>query len=445
MFEEYSANARFANFNQVEDYLDSLGLFHMDFGLERMYKAVNALFPEGCPFKVAQVVGTNGKGSTSHFLASIVGAHNIKNGLFTSPHLLTVRERVRVGRHMLPEEEWTVCANIVDAVQSKKEKERLTYFEFVTVLALVAFARAKVEFAVLEAGLGGEFDATSAIFAEILLFTPISIDHQQILGEKLSEIAATKAGAIKPGQILLTAGQEPEVLDILKAKAAENGGKLLKPSPGQSFNYPLGLLGYQQKDNARLALAAFSLLAQKHGWILRKPALLRGFKRTYVPGRMQLINPVFELPAQLLDGAHNLQSFEALEKNLHNYGIRPRAIIFSCMNDKNLGSLLPKLPGWTDGPIYIPPIANNQRAASPKELTDKIGPRAIPAKNLQEAIKLADKTPPAALPQPRQPAYLPEHLQSPVLICGSLYLLGEFFKLHPGLLDPTRRSGKILK
>ncbi len=437
MFEKYTQNSRFANYPELEKYLAGLGLFHMNFGLERVQKALNVFFPQGLPFKAAQVIGTNGKGSTSHFLASIAGAHDIKDGLFTSPHLLTMRERVLVSGRMLPEEEWTLCANIVDAVQSKNPKEALTYFEFIFVLALVAFCRADVEFAVLEAGLGGEFDATSAVFAEILIFTPINFDHQNILGETLTEIAGTKAEAIKLNQILITAEQNPTVLAVLKAKASERGNKLLKPAQGQKFNYPLGLLGYHQKENAQLALTAFSLLANKYGWILRKPALLRGFKRAHIPGRMQLIGPMLEHPPLLLDGAHNIHSFEALEKNLTIYGLHPRAIIFSCMNDKNLGTVLPKLATWTEGPIYIPPVENNPRAASPQKLAKEIGPKAHPVQNIKEALKLAYKAPAPAASKPGARASLPDYLQSPVLICGSLYLLGDFFKLHPGLLEPA--------
>lgn len=437
MFERYFQNSRFANYPELENYLAGLGLFQMNFGLKRIQKALAVLFPEGYPFKTAQVIGTNGKGSTSHFLASIAGAHNIKDGLFTSPHLLTMRERILVSGRMLPEEEWTICANIVDAVQSKEPQDALTYFEFVFALALVAFCRAGVEFAVLEAGLGGEFDATSAASAEILIFTPINLDHQNILGESLTEIAGTKAGAIKPNQIVITAEQNPTVLAVLKAKALEMGNKLLKPAQGQKFNYPLGLMGYHQKENAQLALAAFSLLANKYGWILRKPALLRGFKRAHIPGRMQMVGPMFDRPPLLLDGAHNIHSFEALEKNLEIYGLRPRAIIFSCMNDKNLGTVLPKLSTWTDGPIYVPPVENNPRTARPQELAVKIGPRAQPVQNIKEALNLAYKVPASTASNPGTGGLLPEHLQSPVLICGSLYLLGDFFKLRPGLLEPA--------
>lgn len=438
MFAKFASNSRFSCYSELEKHLDRLGQFHMDFGLERIQTVLQLLFPEGYNFKLAQVVGTNGKGSTATFLASVAKAHAIKSGLFTSPHLLSLRERVHIDAKMLSEEEWTCYANIVDAAQSKIEKEQLTYFEFVFALALVAFAKGDVGFAVLEAGLGGEFDATSAIFSDILIFTPISFDHEHILGAQLSEIASTKAGAIKPDQMLLTAEQEPEVLTILKSIAHEKGNKLLKTSVAPHFKYPLGLLGYQQKDNAMQALGAYSMLAKKFGWPLRKPAMARGLKRAHLPGRLQVVPPLFERPALLLDGAHNLHAFDALERNLDIYGIRPRAIIFSCMTDKNLDSVFHKLADWTEGPIFIPPIKNNPRAVDPTELASKIGPKAIPVNSLKEALGMIRKLATPALPLPRQPKYLPDDLQSPILICGSLYLLGDFFELHPGLLAPAR-------
>lgn len=437
MFATLSFNNRFSDYSKLKAHLNSLGQFHMDFGLERIQNVLQLLFPDGYKFKVAQVIGTNGKGSTATFLASVAKAHAIKSGLFTSPHLLSLRERIHIDGKMLTEEEWTFCANIVDGAQSKIEREQLTYFEFVCALALVAFARKSVKFAVLEAGLGGEFDATSAIFADILLFTPISFDHEHILGKELSEIVKTKAGAIKPNQMLLTAEQEPEVLTILKAIAQEKGSKLLKPALVRGLTYPPMPLGYQQKDNALQALGAYSMLAKKFDWPLRKPAMIRGLKHAHIPGRLQLVPPLFERPALLLDGAHNIHSFDALERNLNIYGIRPRAIIFSCMNDKNLDLVFHKLPEWTEGPILIPSIKNNPRAASPMELATKIGPKAIPVNSLKEALRMTEKFAPPALPQPRQPEYLSEDLQSPVLICGSLYLLGDFFELHPGLIEPA--------
>lgn len=438
MFEQLKAHCRFHSYTQFEAYLNSLGLFHMDFELDRIKLAVSKLFPKGLPYHTAQIIGTNGKGSTAHFLASLARAHALPDGLFTSPHLLTLRERIRVRGQMLPEAEWLVCANIVDAVQSPTSGERLTYFEFVFALALVVFARAGIKLAVLEAGLGGEYDATSAVPADLVLFTPISFDHEQILGDTLAEIAATKAGGVRPGQILLTAAQPPEALAAMKAKAGKVGNRLLKPTPNQKFNYALGMLGHQQTENALLALTGYMQLAEKLAWPVHKPAIVRALKTTFVPGRLQMINPIFEKPAILLDGAHNSHAFEALHKNISLYGLRPRCIIFNCMSDKHLDAAMPLLPLWTSGPIFIPPIENNPRACEPSRLAAELGPQAIAVDSLKEALRRAALEPALDCP-PTPQRQLPLELSSPILICGSLYLLGDFFRLHPGMLEHSPR------
>ncbi|MBQ4133556.1 MAG: bifunctional folylpolyglutamate synthase/dihydrofolate synthase [Desulfovibrionaceae bacterium] len=439
MFATFENHCRFTNYEQLEEYLNSLGLFHMDFGLERVRLALSILFPNGLPCKSAQIIGTNGKGSTAHFLASLSRAHGISAGLFTSPHLLSVRERVRVNGKQLPEAEWLACANIADAAQQQNPDAPLTYFEFVFAIALIAFARAGVKLAVLEAGLGGEYDATSAITADMVLFTPIDFDHEQILGNTLAEIAATKAGAVRPGQILLTAPQSPEALEVMRAKARVADNRLLKPSARQKFDYQLGLPGCQQSGNALLALTGYMQLAQKFSWPMYKPAIVRALKNTFIPGRMQLINPILNRPPILLDGAHHQHAFEALNKNIEAYRLRPRCLIFSCMSDKRLDAAISMLPAWTDGPIFVPPIANNPRSVCPQKLADRIGPKARPTGSLKEALHLAGQEPARACP-PTVPGGWPEELRSPVLICGSLYLLGEFFRLHPGFLEPGRQN-----
>ena len=483
MFSQFENNQSFNSFQAVQEYLDKLGLFHMDLSLTRMLNLLNRLFPKGFPFKVVQVVGTNGKGSTSHFMSALATAHAHKNGLYTSPHFVSMRERVRVNGKMLAEQEWTLCANIVAAAQSSQEDEKLTYFEFITALALIAFARAQVELAILEAGLGGKYDATSAVPADLLLITPISLDHQNVLGQELLEIAANKAGAMKPGQIIITSEQEPDVLALLKAKANALGNSLFKPvRPGSTpdeNNEPkqrpqgaavepeakstcspsssrspcsashanktpaLGMMGMQQADNSRLALAGFSHLAQKLGWPLRPPAIRRGLGGAFIPGRMQFIPALFNRPPLLLDGAHNQHSFEVLRYNLKNLGICPRAIIFSCLSDKNMDEAFASLCEWSqnnpNSPIFIPPLPNNPRAANPAELAKRIGPNAKVTESMREALHLAEQLP-TQLPKhlPKQ-ATTPKNTiapeNRPVLICGSLYLLAEFFKLHPGYLE----------
>ncbi len=461
MFSQFENTQHFASFQEVQAYLDELGLFHMDLSLGRMQNLLDRIFPKGVPFSVVQVVGTNGKGSTAHFFSSLATAHAHKNGLYTSPHFVSMRERVRVNGKMLPEQEWALCANIVANAQSNEQNKKLTYFEFITALALLAFARAQVELVILEAGLGGEYDATSAVPADLLLITPISLDHQNVLGQDILEIAANKAAAIKPGQIVITSEQQPDVLALLKSKANALGNSLFKParpnySPstkneGENSNSAhlkknahagcagakrhtppaLRMVGIQQTDNSRLALAGFTSLAQKMGWPLRPPAIQRGLGAAFIPGRMQFIPALFNRPPLLLDGAHNQHSFEMLSYNLKSLDICPRAIIFSCLGDKNMDAAFALFANWSQNnpqsPIFIPPLPNNPRAANPAELAARIGPNAKVTTCMRKALELAEQLVlPASIINPEK---------HPVLICGSLYLLAEFFKLHSGYLE----------
>ena len=212
---------RFHSFDDVQDHLDALGLFHMDFGLDRMRNALDALGLLTPPFVTVQIVGTNGKGSTSTFLSCVARAHGLKVGLYTSPHFVTPRERIRINGTMLPADRWPVLADRV-----MEAAPNLTYFEFLTALGLLAFAEAGVDLVVMEAGLGGHYDATTAMPVQAVCFTPIGMDHEKILGPTLTDIASDKSQAMRPGVPAFTAPQEAEALDCLLRTAQEKGTEL---------------------------------------------------------------------------------------------------------------------------------------------------------------------------------------------------------------------------
>ena len=226
----------FRSFEEVLSFLDGLGMFHMDFGLDRMYRAIKALRLEpgldGWQPYIVQIVGTNGKGSTSTFLASIGCAHGLKTGLYTSPHFVTPRERVRIDGKILTEEVWTDLAGTVHAAAPD-----LTYFEFVTVLGLLAFKQAGVDLVVMEAGLGGMHDATTAMAADMTCFAPIDLDHTRILGPTLTHIATDKAGAIRSGKLALTGQQADEVMAVLRREAQAAAGCSSGYSPGATCRF----------------------------------------------------------------------------------------------------------------------------------------------------------------------------------------------------------------
>lgn len=448
----------FASYTEFERYLDGLGLFRMTPGLERIQMMLARLGLTRPPFFTVQVLGTNGKGSTSTMLAELARRHGLKTGLSTSPHFLSVRERVRVDGRMLDEEDWTRLAN---ALMSQGGGE-LSYFEFVTALAVLAFAKHGVAFAVMETGLGGAYDATTAVEADLVVYTPIGLDHQAVLGPTIRHIAADKAEAIREGRPVVSALQTPEAENILRRIALERGAPLLFVDEGTAAaaegnggvcqTRPLLLAGGHQLDNARLALAAW-----RAGRAMLPPAARETMERAireqgagnleeealheaWLPGRMQHVPPMtvdggfpcsLGWPPLLLDGAHNAHSLAALGLALAGKGIAPGAVIFSCLADKNLDDMLPLVRALATGPVFVPPVKDNPRAADPADIARRIGLNAVPADSLGQALQAAS----AHMAQRMPEVFAGEGAcHNPLLVCGSLYLLGEFFSLRPDCL-----------
>lgn len=424
----------FITFDDLTRHLDARGFFRIEPGLERIRQAFGRFGLESPPFYVIQVVGTNGKGSTSTFLESLARAHGLRTGLYTSPHFVSIRERVRVNHAMLDESEWVALGN--KAVSSCPD---MTYFEFTTAVAALAFQKAKVDIAIMEAGLGGSWDATTAMRADITVFTPIDIDHASVLGNTIRAIAKDKAGAIRPETQIFSARQTPEAEDVLQTAAREKRAPLAV-SPGfpalpeavRKGETRLGIGGAYQGTNAGLALDAWRHAARALHVPEDERSVLRGLADAFIPGRFQNIPAGENMPPLLLDGAHNPHGLAALGRSLAEQGISPGAVIFSCLADKDVETIIAHLRVLSTGPMFVPPIEDNPRAMDPHILARAIGNGATASPSLEEALRLAG-------------AYTRERLagmadvsKNPVLLCGSLYLLGQFYALHPEYLDPPR-------
>lgn len=413
------AQPRFDSFANLEDYLDSLGMFHMDLGLGRIQAALDALGLTHPPYRSVQVVGTNGKGSTSTFLAEILSASGLRTGLYTSPHFVTPRERVLVDGEQLPDAAWLEAAEAALGVsQDVSPERRLTYFELITVMAAWMFRQAGCAAAVFEAGLGGAHDATSAIVHDLTVITPIGMDHVKILGPSLADIARDKAMAVRHGVPAVSAPQAPGVLEVVRRVAAEQGASLslaedVAAAHGASWPDATGMPGPHQLENLRLALAAHHLLAEAHGLPAAPEALGRAARDAFIPGRLQMVPPSTGWPAFVLDGAHNVPGLECLGAALAELGIRPDALIFACLGDKDVEAMLPLARGLTGGPIYVPGLDAPGRALEPQELAERLGDRAVPVRDMAEALRKVKGT------------------AGTVLVCGSLYLLAEVYKLRP--------------
>jgi dihydrofolate synthase/folylpolyglutamate synthase len=295
--------------------------------------------------------------------------------------------------------------------------ESLTYFEFQTCLAMVAFESAGVDLAIMEAGLGGQFDATNVFLPEMTLFTPIGMDHEAILGPTLTDIARDKAGAIHDKSLAVTGIQNAEAMIELQNRAESVGARLMyavdMADPVDASQ--LGLMGIHQTANARLALAGWRWLAASKKWRSDLECEAFGLESAFLPGRMQQV----ELDGRtiILDGAHNIHAFEALNSALIAEDIRPGAVIFTCLADKNFEPILPLLQTLTDGPFFIPGM-DNERACNPEVLAGALGAQAVAVSTMADAL---DRT---------------REVEGPVLVCGSLYLLAEFYMLYPQFLTP---------
>ncbi len=416
----------FKSYAQVINFLDELDPYAMDFGLERMEQALRVLNLTNIICPVVQIVGTNGKGSTATFLQSIARAHGVSCGLYTSPYFLSVRECILLNGQAVDEASFVTFVNDI-----YKQLGKLTYFEFITVLAVYAFVQNKVDFIILEAGLGGKLDATTAITKDIICVSSIAMDHEAILGSSLSAIALQKALAISFGINVYCVEQDNKVLNIFKQVASEKNAKLMLSTQNLPKNVELGLKGAHQEDNAMLALEAWQDVALRLACDNNELKIIQGLEQAFLAGRFQYIETKEKtLPAYiLLDGAHNAQGLEKLCFSLLQDAIIPSCIIFSCLADKNIQAIIPMLAKLHNisqkCPLIIVGLQSNKRALSSAELEDiklKLDPARQKAiytmPSLQQALDFASED-------------LKNMKQNPVLICGSLYLLGEFYKMYP--------------
>ncbi len=424
---KHHVSQRFSSWSSFSSHLDSLGLFRMKPGRSRMEQgsALLGLSHETISrMGMVHLVGTNGKGSTAAFLESIARAHGKKTGLFTSPHFISPLERIRINGRALTTSDWIDLANTIYAACPDID---FSYFELLTLMAMVAFIRANVDFVIMEAGLGGTWDSTTVFDYDLTILTPIGLDHESILGPDIETIATDKAGAIRGGQVLC-GYQEKSVEQIIRTQAdkktavfhramdhaIQRDGRLswIDHDRGEISLAPeyLGLSGAFQQKNSLLALDAWSIFTRFRGWPFLPLKCREGLACVKHPGRMQIIHGA---PTFLLDGAHNLMGLQALHASLQAMNFVADCMIFSCMEDKNIRQRLDLVKKLCAGDILIPNISNNERAINAQTLASCMGSRAIPCNTMQEALqRIADKN-------------------INVLVCGSLYLLGDFFRARP--------------
>jgi dihydrofolate synthase/folylpolyglutamate synthase len=386
-------------------------------------------------FPSIQIAGTNGKGSTAAMLDAIMRAASISTGLYTSPHLVSITERVRVGGCEISREEFARQTGRVRAA-SLSLRERTgalpTFFEQVTAIALCAFRDAHIDLAILETGLGGRLDATTAALAATVAITPVALDHQEYLGTTLAEIAAEKAAIIHPGVECVVAPQEPDALAVILArcretsvaprfatedirvKSATDDGRLratFRTNEDVYEHVTLALRGRHQLTNAAMAIALAETLRTRGFSSITRAAIVEGLESALHPGRLELVAGT---PPVLLDGAHNPAGARALRDYLDEFTApKPRTIVFGAMRDKDLSEIAAAIFPVADRLILT--SIDNPRAAAPDALREFV-PSSFDLSKLFLAHSSSDALQLAREATPRDGL---------ICVTGSLYLIGE--------------------
>lgn len=423
------------NFDESLNYLLSLGneVLAMKLGLENITTLLDALGNPQKNYLKIQIAGTNGKGSTVAFLESICVSAGIEVGATVSPHLISVTERVRINGEEISEKEFARFATTIRETSEKLvEKGELetvpTYFEQVTAIALLAFSEAKVELAILETGLGGRFDATTAANAEIVAITPIDLDHQKILGETLAEIAAEKAAIIQADSRVFVAEQKKAAEKVIYGKCREVGVDAIWSKPKVTIIEDLGGVLYVDYQTALNNYKAEMWLAGKHQWTnanlailiaenlkdfnfkIQKQDIETGIETARHRGRLEFYQEI------LFDGAHNIAGAKALREYLDEFIKQPITMIFGAMRDKDLTEIAEILFSKADKLILTKP--DNQRSMEIEELLsfvpkDFSGNDLYFSDDIATVMTIADDI---------------SGNTNLILVTGSLYLIGEVQK-----------------
>jgi dihydrofolate synthase/folylpolyglutamate synthase len=400
------------NYREALGWLYSLQRFGIKLGLENIERLLDECCSGVCvkrpalaaasasTFKVIHVAGTNGKGSVCAMIDSICRAQGYRTGLFTSPHLITFRERIRVNGDMISEEAVAEGLTTIRNLVSDWDPHP-TFFEVVTALAVKHFSDTKIEIAILETGLGGRLDATNAIQSDVSVITPIDFDHEKWLGKTISEIATEKAGIIKPGVPVVCATQRLEAEKEIRARAAECGAPLeLVTKPYDET--PIALPGTYQKQNAALAIAA--LRAAKSD--IDNSAIVQGLTRIEWPARFQRWDE-----RTIIDGAHNPAAVRTLAETWREvFGDQRATLVLAVLSDKDLRGICEALAPVGES-VLLPKI-RSERAADPEELA-KVFPNITPP------------LPYSIVPSVGEALALSRAKPNPILITGSLHFAGE--------------------
>jgi dihydrofolate synthase/folylpolyglutamate synthase len=384
--------------------------------LERMRFLLRVFGEPQKSFFPVLIAGTKGKGSTGFFLQSILKASGVRSGFYSSPHLEDPRERIRILGKTVSKECWTKgLLQIQSRLKSQKVPKGMgdfTYFELMTLLAVLLFREANVEVGIFEAGLGGRLDATNVLDVRLSILTPIELDHEQILGRTVAKIAGEKAAIVRRyGDVVVAPQRHREAMEVIRRQCRAK--KARSVFSGNAAGFDLGLAGDFQRMNAGAALEAAVLLKEHYGFKVSPRGILQGLQAKDWPGRFELFRGH---PDILLDAAHNPASVTVLVRNLQKmYPKRRRILLFASSRDKRSDQMLEVLGSYFSEVILtrIPNTRSQEIGtllAQARGFFRQIYPVATATEAWSLAKELADR-------------------QTLVVVTGSFYLLGEIRKM----------------
>ncbi len=427
-------------YGQCQEYLQAILVSGIKFGLRNVRSVLSVLGTPQRKYPTVLVGGTNGKGSVCALLTKILSLHGFRVGLYTSPHLIRVEERIRIGDELIKRREFCLLlarlkSAVEELIKAGKLASPLTYFETLTCLAFLHFEQQKADIAVLEVGMGGRLDATNVVRPRVSVITTVSRDHQEFLGRTLRRIAFEKAGIIKRGvPVVCGLNRGGIAYRIIKARAKEVEGPFLGvfdeedsfdvlKNPrghlfsfrwqGRMFHFSPGLLGEHQGRNSAVALVT-ALELSKRWKELKEETILRGIREARWEGRLEAVSGN---PLVVLDGAHNEEGAAAAAAYAQDFMPRPLTLVYGTIKDKDIGRLA----------RCLFPVANKviltsfpyHRAASPEKifaeapaLRKRIFLESDPRRAVEKALDLT-------------PA------RGAILVTGSLFLVGEVKKHFP--------------
>lgn len=403
-------------------------------GLKRIKELLEALGDPQARFPSIHIAGTNGKGSTSAMLASVLENSGLKAGLYTSPHLVRFNERIRIsGKEISNKDISRLTAVVKEAAAKTSSADKTTFFEFTTALAFFYFMEKKVDIAILETGMGGRLDATNTVAPLMSIITNIGMDHTDYLGDTIEKIAYEKAGIIKKNTPVITASENTDALGVINDIADKKNAPLyvfkkdFKASPQKDgFNYKglhtslrglkTNLAGRHQFNNASCALAALEIL-RDNGFNISDKAIRQGLNEVEWPGRIEVVN---KKPLLILDSAHNPEGAATLSQALKGFKYKKLTLVLGIMADKDIDGIIKRLAPLADRVIVTRP--KTDRAASLELLSERLKkyPCEVTAeKDLKKACRMA---------------LLEAGRLDAVCVTGSIFTVGEAKQCLPKIL-----------